>query len=51
LYRPGEVQDYLLSKNAEPHTYWIHFNGDVCRKLIESLKLQDVYIIKAGYSH
>ena len=50
LYRPGEVQDYLLSKNAEPHTYWIHFNGDVCRKLIEDLKLQDVYIIKAGQS-
>ena len=50
LYRPGEVQDYLLSKNAEPHTYWIHFNGEVCRKLIEDLKLQDVYIIKAGQS-
>ena len=50
LYRPGEVQDYLLSKNAEPHTYWIHFNGDVCRKLFDTLKLQNVYIIKAGQS-
>lgn len=50
LYRPGEVQDYLLSKNAEPHTYWIHFNGDVCRKLFDTLKLQDVCIIKAGQS-
>jgi AraC-like DNA-binding protein len=50
LYRPGEVQDYLLSKNAEPHTYWIHFNGEVCRKLFDALKLQGVYIIKAGQS-
>lgn len=48
LYRPGEVQDYLLSKNAEPHTYWIHFNGEVCRQLFETLKLQKVHIIKAG---
>lgn len=48
LYRPGQVQDYLLSKNAQPHTYWIHFNGDVCRDLFETLGLQTVSIIKAG---
>ncbi len=46
LYRPGEVQDYLLAKKVEPHTYWIHFNGDVCQKLFETLSLQNVHIIK-----
>jgi AraC-like DNA-binding protein len=48
LYRPGQAQDYLLSENAQPHTYWVHFNGDVCRKLFETLGLQTVSIIKAG---
>ncbi len=48
LYRPGEVQDYLLSKKVQPHTYWVHFNGDVCKKLFETLSLQDVCIIKTG---
>lgn len=47
LYRPGEVQDYLLAKKAKPHTYWIHFNGEVCQKLFETLLLQNVHIIKA----
>ena len=47
LYRPGEVQDYLLAKKVEPHTYWIHFNGEVCQKLFETLLLQNVHIIKA----
>lgn len=48
LYRPGEVQDYLLSKNAEPHTYWIHFNGDACQCIFDLLALQNIYIVKAG---
>lgn len=47
LYRPGEVQDYLLAKKVKPHTYWIHFNGEVCQKLFETLLLQNVHIIKA----
>ena len=47
LYRPGEVQDYLLAKNTQPRTYWIHFNGEACQKLFESLSLQNVHIIKA----
>ena len=46
LYRPGEVQDYLLAKKVEPHTYWIHFNGEVCQKLFEFLSLQEVHIVK-----
>lgn len=46
LYRPGEVQDYLLAKKVQPRTYWIHFNGDCCRELFEKLSLQGVYIIK-----
>ena len=46
LYRPGEVQDYLLAKKVEPHTYWIHFNGEVCRKVMEALSLQNVCLIK-----
>jgi len=48
LYRPGEVQDYFLSKKTQPHTYWIHFNGDICKKLLETLSLQNIHIIKAG---
>lgn len=48
VYRPGETQDYFFSKKVQPHTYWIHFNGDVCRKLFEKLILQDIHIIKAG---
>lgn len=48
LYRPGEPQDYLLSRNAHPRTYWIHFNGDVCRKIMETLSLQDVCLVKMG---
>jgi AraC-like DNA-binding protein len=47
LYRPGEAQDYLLAKKVKPHTYWIHFNGEVCQKLFETLLLQNVHIIKA----
>lgn len=47
LYRPGEAQDYLLAKKVKPHTYWIHFHGEVCRKLFETLLLQNVHIIKA----
>ena len=46
LYRPGETQDYLLSKKDEPHTYWIHFNGELCGELFKTLGLQDVHIIK-----
>ena len=46
LYRPGEVQDYLLAKKDEPHTYWIHFNGDICRELFETLGLQEIHIVK-----
>lgn len=48
LYKPGEAQDYLLSQNAQPRTYWIHFNGDVCRKIMETLSLQDVCLVKTG---
>ena len=47
LYRPGEAQDYLLAKKVKPHTYWIHFNGEVCQNLFETLLLQNVHIIKA----
>ncbi len=47
LYRPGEAQDYLLAKKVKPHTYWIHFNGEVCQKLFGTLLLQNVHIIKA----
>ena len=47
LYRPGEAQDYLLAKKVKPHTYWIHYNGEVCQKLFETLLLQNVHIIKA----
>lgn len=46
LYRPGEVQDYLLPKNANSHTYWIHFTGSLCEKLFTSLSLQDVHIVR-----
>jgi len=46
LYRPGEVQDYLLAKNVRPHTYWVHFNGEVCRALFETLELQEVHIVR-----
>jgi len=46
LYRPGEIQDYLLAKKVQPHTYWIHFNGDICKKLFETLSLQNVYIVR-----
>lgn len=47
LYRPGETQDYLLSKRARPCTYWIHFNGIICEKMFESLGLQHIHLIKA----
>lgn len=46
LYRPGEIQDYLLAKNVRPHTYWIHFDGECCQKLFETLSLEGVYIVK-----
>ena len=46
LYKPGETQDYLLSQNVQPRTYWIHFTGDVCRKVMEALSLQNVCLIK-----
>ena len=49
LYRPGEAQDYLLAKKVKPHTYWIHFNGEVCQKLFETLLLQNVHIIKVEH--
>ena len=45
LYRPGEIQDYLLAKNVQPHTYWIHFNGEACQQLFETLSLQNINII------
>ena len=47
LYRPGEVQDYFLSRKAGTHTYWVHFNGEICRGLFETLSLQKVHIVKA----
>lgn len=47
LYRPGEVQDYLLAKKDQPHTYWIHFSGNLCDELFADLGLQDARIIKA----
>lgn len=50
LYKPGQTQDYLLSQNAQPRTYWIHFNGDACRRIMETLALQDVCLIKAEQS-
>lgn len=46
LYRPGEVQDYLLPRNAQPRTYWIHFNGEICARLLEALLLQDACLVK-----
>lgn len=46
IYRPGEAQDYLLSKRASPRTYWIHFNGSICQKIFETLSLQNLHIIK-----
>ena len=46
LYRPGETQDYFLSQKVQPRTYWIHFNGDICGKMLETLSLQDVHIVK-----
>ncbi len=45
LYRPGEVQDYLLSKRVKPRTYWIHFNGSICEKIFDSLSLNDVLVV------
>ena len=48
LYRPGEIQDYLLAKNVQPHTYWIHFDGEACREMFEDLSLQNAHIIKTG---
>lgn len=47
LYRPGETQDYQLSQKAETHTYWVHFNGNICKSLLERLSLQNICIIKA----
>ena len=51
LYKPGEAQDYLLSKNAQPRTYWIHFNGDGCQKIFEMLSLQQITLVKTEQSH
>ena len=48
LYRPGETQDYLLSQKAQPRTYWIHFNGDACQKMIETLSLQNICLVKTA---
>lgn len=48
LYRPGEPQDYLLSKRDHTHTYWIHFSGSMCQKLFETFSLEDVHIIQTG---
>lgn len=48
LYRPGETQDYLLSKKAQPRTYWIHFSGDICQKMIETLSLQNICLVKTA---
>lgn len=48
LYRPGETQDYFLSQKVQPRTYWIHFNGDDCEKLFQTLSLEKAHIIKAG---
>lgn len=47
IYRPGEVQDYLLAKKAKPRTFWIHFNGKMCSELFETLCLQDAHIVSA----
>lgn len=51
LFRPGEVQDYLLPKKANPCTYWIHFNGDICWRLFEELSLENAHIIKIEQNH
>lgn len=48
LYRPGEVQDYSYAKNVHPRAYWIHFNGESCHTMFDTLALQDVHIISAG---
>lgn len=48
LYRPGEIQDYFLAQKANPRTYWIHFNGSLCRDLFAELFLEDVHIVHAG---
>ena len=50
LYRPGEPQDYLLTAEAQSHTYWIHFNGSLCGKLLAVLALEEVCIIKTEQS-
>ncbi len=48
LYRPGEVQDYFLSKKVQPRTYWIHFNGEMCKSMFDALSLTEAHIINAG---
>lgn len=50
IYRPGEIQDYLYTKKIRTHTYWIHFTGDVCKKMIEMFSLQNVYIVNAQHN-
>lgn len=45
LYRPGEVQDYLLPKHVNPRTYWIHFNGSICEEVFGNLMLNDVSVV------
>ncbi len=48
IYRPGERQDYLLAKKAQPRTYWIHFNGIVCQEMFEKLALQSCNIVRTA---
>lgn len=50
IYRPNEIQDYLLLAKDAPRTYWIHFSGEHCEKLFEDFSIKDINIIKSVHN-
>lgn len=50
IYRPGEVQDYLFLAKDDPHTYWIHFSGNICSRLFAQLSLDGVHIVRGAHN-
>ena len=41
IYRPGEVQNYVMYLEEKPEIYWCHFSGESATALLEKYNLSD----------
>lgn len=50
IFHPWQLREYGLHRNKDSRSYYIHFNGDACEELMETLKLRGGNLYNIGIS-